>query len=51
LRRIENGRRHQRAVDAAVGDRERAALQFFDVELALAGARAEIGDHLLDLGE
>ncbi len=38
LRRVEDRRRHQRAVDAAVRDGEGAALQFLDLELAVAGA-------------
>ena len=37
LRRIDDRRREQRAVDAAVGDRERAALQLLELELVLAG--------------
>ena len=51
LRRVEDRRRHQRAVDAAVGDGERAALHVLDAELAVAGALAEVGDGLLDLGK
>src|SRR6267142_2628204 len=40
LRRVEDRRRHQRAIDAAVGDGEGAALQLVDLELAVAGAAA-----------
>src|SRR5437899_2368324 len=36
LRRIENRRRHQRAVDAAVRDGKGAALHLFDLERAVA---------------
>ena len=45
------GRREHRAEHAAVGDRERAAGQLLDRELALLRALAEVGDRLLDLGE
>src|SRR4029450_13066328 len=38
------------AVDAAIGDGEGAALHLVDLELAVAGAAAVIGDALLDLG-
>jgi hypothetical protein len=51
LRRVEDRRRHQRAVDAAVGDREGAAGQVGDAELAVARLVAELGDSLLDLGK
>src|ERR1700680_503912 len=51
LRRVEDRRRHQRAVDAAVRDGEGAALQLLDGELALARLLAELGDRLLDAGE
>ena len=40
----------QRAIDAAIGDREGAALQLFELQLAVARAPAEIGDLRLDLG-
>ena len=36
LRRVEDRRRHQRAVDAAIGDREGAAGEILDRELAVA---------------
>ena len=51
LRRVQDRRRHQRAVDAAVGDGEGAAGQLLDGELAVARPLAELGDLLLDLGE
>ena len=51
LRRVEDRRREQRAEDAAVGDRERAALEVVDGDRALAGLVGERGDRLLDLGE
>ncbi len=51
LRRIDDRRRQHRAEHTAVGDRERAAGQFLELQLALAGALAEIGDFLLDVGE
>src|SRR5262252_8556538 len=51
LRRVEDRRRHQRAVDAAIGNGERAAQHFLDLERAVAGAAAEIGDGLLDLAQ
>jgi hypothetical protein len=49
LRRVQNWRRHQRAVDAAVGDGEGAALHLLDLERTLARAAAVAGDVLLDL--
>ena len=51
LRRVQDRRRQQRAVHAAVGDGEGAALHVLDGELAVAGAPAEVGDGLLDLGQ
>src|SRR5262249_17882736 len=51
LRRVEDRRRHQRAVYAAVGNGEGAALHLLDLERAVARAAAEIGDLLLDLRE
>src|SRR3954470_3227567 len=51
LRRVQDRGRHQRAVDAAVRDGEGAALHLVDLELAIAGAAAEIGDALLDVGD
>src|SRR3954447_23211205 len=48
---VEDGGRHERAVHAAIRDRERAALHLLDLELAVAGALAEIGDRLLDFRE
>src|SRR5438309_3788702 len=51
LRRIENRRRHQRAVNAAVRDGKGTALHFLDLERAIARAPSEIGNLLLDLRE
>ena len=51
LRRVDDRRREQRAVDAAVGDGERAALQLVEADLVFAGAAGEVGDRLFDLGE
>ena len=44
LRRVEDRRAHQRAVDAAVGDREGAAHQVLHRELAVARPCAELAD-------
>src|SRR5215470_2399810 len=51
LRRVDDRRREHRAEYAAVRDRERAAGQLLDRELAVLGALAEIADLLLDLRE
>src|SRR3954468_11526206 len=51
LRRVQDRRGHQRAVDAAIGDREGAALHLLDLERALARAPAHLADLLLDLRE
>src|SRR5262245_59761311 len=51
LRRVQDRSREQGAVDAAIGNGERAALQLFERKLAAAGADAEIGHRRLDLGE
>src|SRR5262245_5811569 len=51
LRRVQDRGREQRAVDAAIGNGERAALQLFERKLAAAGADTEIGHRRLDLGE
>src|SRR5437763_11115557 len=51
LRRIQDRRRHQRAVDTAVRDREGATLHLVDLELAVAGTATEVGDALLDVGD
>src|SRR5205814_7767262 len=51
LRRIEDRRRHQRAVDTAVGDREGAAGEVLDGELAVPRLAAELADLLFYLGE
>ena len=51
LRVVEDRRREHRAVDAAVGDGEDAALELRQLDLAVAGALAEITDRLLDAGE
>src|SRR4029078_13175677 len=48
LRRVEDRRRHQRAVNAAVRDGEGAALPLVKLELPVARALAEIADRLLD---
>jgi hypothetical protein len=51
LRRVDDRCRQHRAEHAAVGDRERAAGELLDRELAVLRALAEVGDLLLDLGE
>src|ERR1700730_5147676 len=51
LRRIENRRRPERALYAAVRDGKGAALHFLDLERAVARAPPEIGNLLLDLRE
>ncbi len=51
LRVVEDRRRQPGAVDAAVGDGEHAALEFGQLDLAVAGALAEVADGLLDAGE
>ena len=51
LRWVQDGRRHQRTIDAAVGDCECAALHFGHRQLAIAGAGTFFGDGLLDGGE
>ena len=51
LRCVQDRRRHQRTVDAAIGDGERAAHHFVDLQLAVAGAASKIGDRLLDTGK
>ena len=48
---IEDRRRHQRAVHAAVGDAEGAAGELLELERALARALAEIRGRAFDLGE
>ena len=48
--RVEDRRRHQRAVDAAIGDRERAAREILDRQLAARALRARGRYRLLDLG-
>src|SRR5688500_6084992 len=50
LRRVDDRGREHRAEHAAVGDRERAAGQLLDGELAFLRALAEVTDLLLDLG-
>src|SRR5882757_7480300 len=51
LRRVQDRRRHQRTIDAAIGNGEGAALHLVDLELAVARAPSEIGDALFDLGD
>ena len=51
LRRIEDRRAHQRAEDAAVGDRERAALEILERQRAVLRALREIANRQLDVGE
>ena len=51
LGRVQDRRRHQRTIDAAIGDGEGAALHLLQLQGAVAGALAEVGDGLLDLGE
>ncbi|MPL74173.1 hypothetical protein SDC9_19983 [bioreactor metagenome] len=51
LRRVQDRRGHQRAVDAAVRDGEGAALHFRHGQLAVTGALALLGDRLLDVGK
>jgi hypothetical protein len=51
LRRVEDRRRHQRPVNAAVGNRERAALHVRHRQLAVARGDAQPADILLDLGD
>ena len=51
LRRVQDRGGHQRAIDAAVGDAEGAAGHFVDLQSAVAGTLAEIGDGALDLRE
>ena len=51
LRRVQDRRRHQRAVDATVGDGEGAAREVGDRQLAVACLAAEIADALLDARE
>ena len=51
LRRIQDRRAHQRPEHAAVGDRERAALQIGERQRAVLGRLRELADLLLDLRE
>jgi hypothetical protein len=51
LRRVDDRRRQHRTENAAVGDREGAAGEFLDRDLAVLGLLAELGDLLLDLGQ
>jgi hypothetical protein len=44
LRGIDDRRRQQRSVDAAVGDRKGAACQFFRADFVRFGALGEVGD-------
>ena len=51
LRRVEDRRRHQRAIDAAVGDREGPAREILDRQFAVARLAGQRSDRLLDLGK
>ena len=51
LRRVQDRRRHQRAVDAAIGDGEGTAGHVVRRDLAVAGAVAEVGDAGLDFSK
>ena len=51
LRRVQDRGGHQRAVDAAVGDGEAAALHFGHAQLAIAGAKTQLGDLLFNRGK
>ena len=51
MRRVEDRRGHQRAVDAAVRDGEGAALHFGHRQFAVAGAEAKLGDLLFNGGK
>ena len=48
---VQDRRGHERTIDAAIGDGEGAALHLLQLQGAVAGALAEVGDGLLDLGE
>ena len=48
---VQDRRGHERAIDAAIGDGEGAALHLLQLQGAVAGALAEVGDGLLDLSE
>ena len=50
LRRVDDRRREQRSVDAAVGDRERAPLQF-GKPILFSAARGEVGDRQFDVAK
>ena len=51
MRGVQDRRRHEAAIDAAVRDGEGPALHFRHAELAVAGAGAKFGDLLLDRGK
>jgi hypothetical protein len=51
LRRVEDRCRHQRAIDAAIRDREGAAGQLRDRQFAVARLATVLGDGLFDLGK
>ena len=51
LRGIDDGRRQQRAIDAAVADRKGSARQFLGAELAVLSALGEVSDGEFDFGE
>src|SRR5262245_56158884 len=51
LRRVDDRRRKQRAVDASVGNRKGAAPKLIEIELVSFSPSSEIADGALDLGE
>ena len=51
LRRIHDGRREHRSIDAAIADRECAALKLIDFKLVRLRALGEVRDGAFDVGE
>ncbi len=51
LRRVQDRRAHEGAVNAAVGDREDATLQVLEADFALAGLHGIVGEIFFDFGE
>ena len=51
LRRVDDRRAHHGAIDAAIGDRERAPLELVQLELVVGGAAGEIIDRQFDAGK
>ncbi len=51
LRRVQDGRGHERAVNTPVGDRERPALHFRHAQLAVTRLRTLFGNRLFDGGK